>query len=92
MNHSSFTYRPKNAVTAILDQEALDQALSIPTDAGVDSTSVEVLSVRKAQKSLTSTGHTMACVPDSSGTSQSLGAQKTIYEITPLPWRRTARS
>ena len=44
MNHSSFTYRPKNAVTAILDQEALDQALSILTEAGVDSTSVEVLS------------------------------------------------
>jgi hypothetical protein len=36
--------QPKNAVTAILDQEGLEQALSILTEAGVDSTSVEVLS------------------------------------------------
>ena len=33
----------RNAVAAILDQEGLDQALSIRSDAGIDSTSVEVL-------------------------------------------------
>jgi hypothetical protein len=43
VNHSSFIYRPRNAVTAILARESLEQALSIVGEAGVDSTSVEVL-------------------------------------------------